>query len=211
MRGEAKSIEVSAKTVEEAIAKGLAQLGRSEDEVEIEVLKRGSRGFLGFGAEEAKVRITYYEPLRVDEVAREALSGLLSRMGIEARVVSRKVEGSIVLDIKGEDLGILIGRRGETLGALQHITRMMVNHKLRSRTNLVVDVEGYKARRAQALRRLALRMAEKVAFSHEPVTLEPMPPYERRIIHLALRDHPHVTTKSVGEGARRRVTIIPKR
>jgi spoIIIJ-associated protein len=115
-----------------------------------------------------------------------------------------------ILDIVGDDLGVLIGRRGQTLQALQYITRLIVSREVQNWVNLVVDVEKYKARREKALRQLAQRMAEQVSFGHQPVALEPMPPNERRIIHLTLRDHPIVTTKSVGKGEQRKVTIVPK-
>ncbi|MFB0537715.1 MAG: protein jag, partial [Anaerolineae bacterium] len=138
------------------------------------------------------------------------------KMGIRAQVVIRQKvdeEGqqpTVVLDIVGDDLGILIGRRGETLAALQYITRLIVSRKTRRWYPLVVDVEQYKIRRERSLRRLAQRMAERVSFSQQTVALEAMPAYERRIVHLALRDHPTVSTKSVGEGDQRKVTLIPK-
>jgi spoIIIJ-associated protein len=116
----------------------------------------------------------------------------------------------LVLDIRGDDLGVLIGRRGETLTALQYLTRLIVSNKAAHNVNLVVDVEGYKARREQQLRQLAQRMAERVATTRKPVALEPMPPNERRIVHLTLRDHPVVTTESVGRDEDRKVTIILK-
>jgi spoIIIJ-associated protein len=114
----------------------------------------------------------------------------------------------LVLDIRGDDLGVLIGRRGETLSALQYLTRLIVSSQAHRGVNLVVDVEGYKARREQQLRQLALRIAERVASTRKPIALEPMPAYERRIVHLTLRDHPVVTTESVGRDEDRKVTII---
>jgi spoIIIJ-associated protein len=240
-----RSAEASGRDIEEAIAHGLAELGKTRDEVEIEVLSEGSRGLFGLGAEEARVQISVIEPKVVEEpakkirvevekeekveepeapslekdfqqTAKRALEELVTRMGIRAQVViRRKVDEeeelpTVVLDIVGDDLGILIGRRGETLAALQYITRLMVGRKTRRWHPLVVDVEQYKVRRERSLRRLAKRMAERVSFSQQPVALEAMPAYERRIVHLALRDHPTVTTKSVGEGDQRKVTIIPK-
>jgi spoIIIJ-associated protein len=240
-----RSVEASGRDVEEAIEHGLAELGKTRDEVEIEVLSEGSRGLFGLGAEEARVQISVIEPKVVEEpvkkirveveeeekveepeapslekdfqqIAKRALEELVTRMGIRAQVVIRqKVDAedelpTVVLDIVGDDLGILIGRRGETLAALQYITRLVVGRKTRRWHPLVVDVEQYKVRRESSLRRLAKRMAERVSFSQQPVALEAMPAYERRIVHLALRDHPTVTTKSVGEGDQRKVTIIPK-
>jgi spoIIIJ-associated protein len=223
---EAKSIEVSAPTVEEAIAKGLAEVGKAEDEVEVEVLNPGSRGVLGIGAKEAVVRLSFVEPQEetppfeesVEQIAQETLQELLTKMGVKA-TVSIRPEGEMpqdedtppfILDIVGDDLGVLIGRRGQTLQALQYVTRLIVSREVQSWVSLVVDVEKYKARREKALRQLAQRMAEQVSFGHQPVALEPMPPNERRIIHLTLRDHPIVTTRSVGKGEQRKVTIVPK-
>jgi len=116
----------------------------------------------------------------------------------------------LVLDIKGDDLGVLIGRRGETLRDLQYIARAIVSKQVGRNINLVVDVEGYKHRREQALRQLAARMAERVTTTRRPIALEPMPANERRIIHLALRNHPTVTTQSVGYGENRKVTLVLK-
>lgn len=227
MEGQAKNIEVSAPTVEEAIAKGLAELGKAEDRVEVEVLDPGSRGLLGIGAKEALVRLSFAEPEEeeappleesVEQIARETLQELLAKMGVKAGVSVRPEEEMpqeedappFILDIMGDDLGVLIGRRGQTLQSLQYITRLIVSREVQHWVNLVVDVEKYKLRREKSLRQLAQRMAERVAFSGQPVALEPMPPNERRIIHLTLRDHSIVTTKSIGKGDRRKVTIVPK-
>jgi spoIIIJ-associated protein len=143
----------------------------------------------------------------------------LTRMGLTATVETRighdLIEEEtetppVVFNIQGEDLGILIGRRGETLRALQYLVRLMVSHQIKRWSNLVVDVEDYRVRRRRALRSLAQRMAERVAYTGQTRALEPMPAHERRIVHMCLRDHPHVRTHSVGEGERRKVTIIPK-
>ena len=151
------------------------------------------------------------------EVARSILEDLLRHLGYSAEIQVRRAEPAtddemavLVLDIQTGGADTLIGPRGETLAALQHIVRLLVNRKMGRMVNLVVDVQGYKQRREQNLRRLAERMATQAVRSGRTVYLEPMPPYERRIIHLALRDHPDVTTQSVGEGNRRRVTIIPR-
>jgi spoIIIJ-associated protein len=227
MEGDAKSIEVSAPTVEEAIAKGLAELGKAEDEVEIQVLSPGSRGLLGIGAKEALVRLGFVEPEEeeaapfeesVEQIARETLQELLAKMRVKAGVSIRPEEEMpqdedappFILDITGDDLGVLIGRRGQTLQALQYITRLIVSREVQHWVNLVVDVEKYKARREKSLRQLAHRTAERVSFDRQPMVLEPMPPNERRIIHMALRDHPIVTTKSIGKGEQRKVTIVPR-
>ncbi len=116
-----------------------------------------------------------------------------------------------ILEIHGDDLSTLIGPRGDTLNSMQYIARLMVGHQLRTRAGFVIDVEGYRQRREQALSRLADRMARKVAKSKRPMSLEPMPPHERRIIHMTLREDKYVYTESTGEGNRRKVRIIPKR
>lgn len=158
------------------------------------------------------------EPSPADTVAHEVLSELLTLMGIRATVRIRQDEETstdedlppFVLDILGNDLGILIGRRGQTLHDLQYITRLIVSREVGRWVNLVVDVEKYKVRRENTLQQLANRLAERVVLTQQPIALEPMPPHERRIIHMTLRDHPIVATESVGKGDRRKVTIIPK-
>ena len=154
-----------------------------------------------------------------ERLAIDIVGHLLADMGIKAEVVALPPQGlmaeqssdgpSILLDIRGEDLGILIGRRGESLMALQYITRLIVSHKLKTWLNIILDVEQYRVRRERSLRQLALRMADRVAATRQPVPLEAMTPYERRVIHLTLHDHAQVTTKSIGEGENRKVVIIP--
>ncbi|HNS51245.1 MAG TPA: RNA-binding cell elongation regulator Jag/EloR [Anaerolineae bacterium] len=153
------------------------------------------------------------------EVARQVLDELMQKMGIPAEVEVQSVpelsdEGepaTMVLNLIGEDLGMLIGRRGETLGAMQYLLRLMVSHRTKHWSNLVVDVEGYRVRRLNALGSLAKRMADEVARTGRSQAMEPMPPDERRLVHMALRNHPRVTTQSVGEGERRKVTVIPRK
>ena len=149
-------------------------------------------------------------------VGADTLRELLEKMQIRARVEARRADpmpgdnaAPWVLEIRGRDLGVLIGRRGETLASLQYVARLIASRDLQHRVNFIVDVEGYKSRRAAQLSKLAVRMAEQAVRQGRTVPLEPMPPYERRIIHMALRDNPHVRTESVGEGSRRKVTIIP--
>lgn len=215
---ERRSVEASGNTIEEATEKALAQLGASREEVEIQILSQGGRRLLGLGTQEARVRVTLRPPKPEEEVtlvAKEVLERLLAGMGIEAQVRLRPTDLSegpnpIVLDITGENLGILIGRRGETLLALQYITRLIVNRGLHQWAEIIVDVEGYKKRRESSLTQLALRMADRATLLGQAVSLEPMPAHERRIIHLALRDHEKVTTESVGEGDLRKVVIFPR-
>lgn len=151
-------------------------------------------------------------------VTRDTVQELLQRMGVEAEIHAAWGEPDapgkirpLHVDINGDDLSLLIGRRGETLSALQYITRLIVGKELRRPISVLIDVEGYRARREQQLRRLARRMASQAVETSRTMTLEPMPAYERRIIHLELRDDPNVDTLSVGEGRHRKVTIIPRR
>ena len=158
-----------------------------------------------------------YSQDEILEMSREVLAGLLERMHIKARIDARIAkpkfsgdEPSLILDIQGKDLGFLIGRKGETLAAIQHLTRLIVNKAAQQRSNLIVDVGGYKIRRERALKKLALRIADQATRRNRRIALEPMNAYERRIIHLTLRNHPTVVTESVGERERRKVTILPK-
>jgi spoIIIJ-associated protein len=151
-------------------------------------------------------------------LAVELLSETVRLMGFEAEVVASWQEPDadnddqyLLLDLHGRDLGALIGRRGETLGNLQYLLRLMVNQRLHQWKNIVVDVEQYRQHRAEHLMQLALRSAEQVAKTGRPLSLEPMPPNERRIVHLALRDHALVYTESSGEGERRKIQILPRR
>jgi spoIIIJ-associated protein len=153
------------------------------------------------------------------QFAAQTLSDLLRLMSINATVTVRAPETpgdgvglvKAVLDVHGDDLGILIGRRGDTLSSLQYMVNLIVSHELKTRTIIGIDVEGYRRRREQALTSLALRMAERVKQTRQPVMLEPMPPNERRIVHLALADDPLVATNSVGEGESRKVGIALRR
>ena len=181
------------------------------------------------GSEEARVRVRLLEAAEAGpepaaesdaiSTTQDVLEAILSRMGITASAEHRaeafiqeseRTPAPIVFDIEGEELGILIGRRGQTLACLQYMVRLIVAHKLEAPVLIVIDVNGYKQRRYQSLRALAERMAEGVAASGEPFTLEPMPAYERRIIHVALADHPDVTTQSTGIADARKVVILPR-
>lgn len=213
-----KELEVSGKTVDEAIQAALEQLGVSEDQVEVIVLKKGRSGVLGMGTEEARIKVRLLsaasERANVVGVTTEVLEGLIKAMGITASVSvaqSPTSELPVVLNIEGDDLGILIGRRGQTLSALQYIVRLIVAERLKMWAPVNVDVAGYKKRRYESLENMALRMAEQVKRSRRLITLEPMPADERRIIHLALADHPDVITQSMGEGETRKVAILLKK
>jgi len=211
-------LEVIAPNVEDAVARGLFELGVDEADVDVEVLDAGDPA----EGRQSRVRLTV-RPIEtqpedpVIAVARTALQELLGKLRARGRIVAQwddesdgEEERPLVLNVKGDDLGMLIGHRGETLSALQYITRLIVAKRVGKQINVVVDIESYKSRRADQLKRLAKRLADQAAQQGRTLSLEPMPPNERRIIHIALRDHPRVTTESVGEGRARKVTIIPK-
>ena len=224
-------LEISAKTVEEAIQIALMQLNASRDEVKVDVVSEGKPGLLGLGAEEAKIIVERLTPLPepgnsetepeedVAAIAESILERLLELMELEATIQRQtfqttngeeQVASPLAFNVAGDDLGILIGRRGQTLATLQYMLRLIASHQTKVWTPIVIDVEGYKLRRSEALQALAVRMAEQVRTRRTPFTLEPMPAYERRIIHLALADHPDVTTESIGEGDLRKVVILPE-
>ncbi len=214
-----KELEVSARTVDEAIHTALEQLGVTEDQVEVVVLTKGRAGLLGMmGAEDARIRVTLLSELEqrgdAASLAKEVLEALLQSMEISAEVSVTQAstdELPLSLDIEGDDLGILIGRRGTTLASLQYILRLIVTESLKMWVPVNVDVAGYKKRRYESLRDLALRLAEQVKRNRRLITLEPMPADERRIIHLALADHPDVATQSMGDGETRKVAILLKK
>jgi spoIIIJ-associated protein len=250
------TLEIIAPTVEEAIEKGLADLGLPREAVDVEVLDAGTRGLFGLGSRQARIRLSIQsgstpepqaaaptpieaapeaipasqpapegvaQPLETEEedatlrVARETVSELLSKMKVHATVAARYGEQDhlkgrvpILVEVRGDDLSILIGKRAETLNALQYISGLMVGKELQSPVTLVVDVEGYRSRRASQLRQLARRMAEQAIKTGRRQVLEPMPANERRVIHMELREHPDVNTESIGEEPHRKVTIVPK-
>jgi spoIIIJ-associated protein len=226
-----EGVEESGKTVDEAIEKALEKLGLDETEVEIEILSMGRSGILGIGSDPARVLVRpkggaaapspgAAPPTGEDmEAAVGILEHLLELMSIDASIRVRAPEtpgdglGLVraVLDVSGEDLGILIGRRGDTLSSLQFLVNLMVSRKLKARTAFGIDVEGYRRRREESLKGLAMRMADRVKSTGQSITLEPMPPNERRIVHLALAKDPNVITVSIGEGESRKVAITPRR
>ena len=227
-----KSIEISARTVAEAVELALSQLGKDRDEVAIAVLVAGEAG------EEALVRVTVVDdddddpaadvlPARptslqdVQQVAQRILEDLLERMSIHAyvtpvvaRVPSQRgdVEETITLHVEGADeeaMGLLIGRRGETLRSLQFLLNLLVSRRVQKWPQIVVDVGNYRQRRQESLEGLARRMAERVRQTGRPMVLEPMAAYERRIVHLALREDKTIYTESSGEGENRKIVIFP--
>lgn len=302
MSEERTTLEIIAPTVEDAITKGLNDLGLPEEAVDVEILDNGSRGIFGIGARQARIRLTIKKqpakpaaqasqkpeseprpqpapvqqavvvspgagvssgavvssrdrtsageaapaaavPLEKDEagagpvqvrrpaavsspeneehdlrVARETVTELLDKMGVQARVTSRFIEAEdpkdeqqILVEIHGNDLSILIGRKSETLNAIQYISSLIVGKELGRWAPLQIDVEGYRQRRERILRQLARRMADQAISTGKRQVLEPMPANERRVIHMELRDHDKVITESIGEEPNRKVTISLKK
>jgi spoIIIJ-associated protein len=211
-------VEVTGKTIEDAKKMALMELGVSEDKVEFTILKKGRSGILGMGADEAKVRARIIDNAgNQDAILTEATSVLekmVTFMGLDATVKVISTSDGVspaVLNLEGDDLGVLIGRRGQTLASLQYIVRLIVSEKAKSWISLNIDVAGYKKRRYESLQKLALRLAEQVKTTKRSINLEPMPPDERRMIHIALADNPDISTYSVDEGERRKVVIQYKK
>jgi spoIIIJ-associated protein len=207
-------LTVAAAEVDDAVARVCAEWGVERAAVQVEVLADDRAPGL------VRVRVQPADASAgADDAdlarARQVVAELLERMEIEAEVEANRGEPDgdvtpIVLDVQGPDLGMLIGRKGETLAAFQYIARLIVAKQVGHSIDLVIDVQGHKKRREQQLRRLARRLADQAVERQRVMTLEPMPASERRIIHLELRDHPSVRTESVGEGTHRKVTIIPR-
>jgi spoIIIJ-associated protein len=204
--------EITAGTVEQAIEKAEAQLGLRRDQFKVEVVREGRSGILGVGGREAVIRVSSATATAEDVVSRvtEILDALLGLMGVQGKVEVLSAELPLALNVKGDDLGILIGRRGQTLVALEYVTKLIVVQQLKTWVPLTIDVGGYKKHRRDSLQKLALYLAEQVKSRRRAMPMEPMPADERRIIHLALADHPDVTTQSIGEGENRKVVILPR-
>ena len=213
-----EEIEIVAATVEQAIEKAEAQLGLRREQFKVEVIREERAGVLGVGSREAVIRVIPIttperacpEPVEgaVVEVAANVLDTLLELLGVTGQVEVLSDEIPLSFDITGEDLGILIGRRGQTLAALEYITKLIVTRRLEAWLPLSVDVGGYKKRRYDSLQRLAMYLAEQVKAKRRAITMEPMPADERRIVHLALADNPDVTTHSISEGESRKVVVM---
>ena len=233
------TLEIIAPSIEEAIEEGLHKLDLPEDAVDIEILDEGTKGLFGLGSRQARVKLTIKLESEISEkpddvspvevikpaviepnqgdlnsennqvltVARDTVAELTAYFG-EADDDQSRVP--VHVDIHGQDLSILIGRKAETLNALQFISKLIVGKELEHSIPLLVDVEGYRKRRERQIRQLAQRVAEQVQETDRSQALEPMPPNERRLVHIELRNNPNVTTESTGEGNRRKVVIYPQ-
>ncbi len=247
MGQEKTTLEIIAPSVDEAVTRGITQLGITREAVDIEILDSGSKGLFGLGGRQARVRLVLKSEIRllqllqlrfqpvqklqlkpysdepgdedaVLQVSRETVKELLEKMKVFAQVTAHYTEPAepgderqVLVDINGDDLSILIGRRTETLNALQYIASLIVSKELEQWVPLVIDIQGYRSRRNRQLQQLARRMAEQAVHTGKRQTLEPMPANERRIIHMELSSHGQVITESTGEEPNRKVTIVPKK
>ena len=204
-----KTIEMVGKTVDDAVNAALAELNAKKEDVDVEVLEEGSKGFLGMGSKDAKVRVSL--KCTPQNKAVDFLSGLLDVWGLNVKI-STELDGDVLkVELEGDDMGVVIGKRGETLDALQHLTSLNVNTGDGDFVKVSLDTEGYREKRVKTLESLAAKLASKVAKTRHNVTLEPMNSYERRIIHASLQDNEFVTTYSVGQSPNRKVVIAYNR
>jgi len=202
-------VEKTGKTVQEAVNLALEELNASLDNTDIEVLDEGSKGLFGIGSKVAKVRVTLRN-IQDSNQAERFLQDVFSKMNVSVDIDTEENEEALTLRITGKDSGIIIGRRGETLDALQYLTSLVVNKNREDYKRVTVDIENYRQKREETLVRLANRLAERVVRYRKNVTLEPMNPYERRIIHSSLQNNKMVETYSVGDEPNRKVVITIK-
>ena len=204
-----KTIEMVGKTVDDAVNAALAELNAKKEDVDVEVLEEGSKGFLGMGSKDAKVRVSL--KCTPQNKAVDFLSGLFDVWGLNVKI-STELDGDVLkVELEGDDMGVVIGKRGETLDALQHLTSLNVNTGDGDFVKVSLDTEGYREKRVKTLESLAAKLASKVAKTRHNVTLEPMNSYERRIINASLQDNEFVTTYSVGQSPNRKVVIAYNR
>ena len=204
-------IEVSAKTYDEAVTDALVKLGTTSDQVEIEVLEKGSSGFLGIGAKPVKIKVT--KKLTVDGYLNQFLSDIFDamKMNVEIAIQVNEEAHSIDVDLSGDEMGVLIGKRGQTLDSLQLLANNAVHKNFETYYKVKLDTENYRVRRKETLENLAKNIAYKVKRTKRPVSLEPMNPFERRVIHSALQNDRYVITHSEGEDPFRYIVVSLKR
>ena len=204
-------IEVSGKTVDDAVTEALIKLGATSDQIEYEVIEKGSAGFLGIARKEAVIKVR--KKCTVEDNVREFLEKVFNAMNLQVEIIIEKDEenNNIAVELKGADMGVLIGKRGQTLDSLQYLTNLAVNKQSEEYVKVKIDTEDYRKRRKETLENLARNIAYKVKRTKRPVSLEPMNPFERRIIHSALQNDKFVTTHSEGEEPYRHVVVTLKR
>ena len=203
-------IEVSAKTVSDAITEACQKLGVTSDKLDYQVVEEGSSGFLGIGAKPAVIKAAVKKS-SLEEVARVFLNDVFQAMNMEVAIDINEEEKSMDIELSGNEMGVLIGKRGQTLDSLQYLVSLVVNKESEEYVHVKVDTENYRQRRKETLENLAKNIAYKVKRTKRSISLEPMNPYERRIIHSALQNDKYVTTHSEGEEPFRRVVVTLKR
>ena len=204
-----KTVEKSGKTIDIAIEAALAELGVEREDTNIEILEQGSKGIFGIGAKDAVVRVSMEE--NPDGAAIDFLKKIFEKFELDVDIEVEQGEQFTTLNLVGENLGILIGRRGETLDALQYLTNITVSRKYQEKHKYILDAQHYRKKREENLDKLAKKLDGKVKENGRSLSLEPMSPYERRIIHTVLQDDPAVRTFSEGEEPYRKVVITKKR
>ncbi|MCI5917945.1 MAG: protein jag [Roseburia sp.] len=204
-------IEVTGKTVDDAITEALVKLGTTSDQIEYEVIEKGSTGFLGIARRDAIIKVR--KKFTIEDSIKDFLNQVFDAMGMEVEILVTKEddEKNINVELKGKDMGVLIGKRGQTLDSLQYLTNLAVNKQSDSYVKIKLDTEDYRKRRRETLENLARNIAYKVKRTKRPVSLEPMNPFERRVIHSALQNDRYVTTHSEGEEPYRHVVVTLKR
>lgn len=203
-------IEAEGRTVEEAVEKTCKEFNLPKERLNIEVLSDGGTGLFGFmGIKKAKIRASLKKDKDEDtlEFAKKTLEEILVRLGVSTTVDAKDIGDKVLLNINGDGSGLLIGRRGRTLDALQHIIDKIVNRSSENRKRIIVDTEGYRERRVESLKNLALKLGEKVKRLGKPISITPLNAHDRRIIHMTLQNDDQVRTRSKGKGALRKVVI----
>lgn len=209
-----KELEIEGKSIEQAIEEGLIKLGASRDQVEIKILEEGKTGFLGLGGVSAKVKLILNDSLEANyshllDLAKTKLEKILNLMNLNVKVNATFFGGRILLDIKGEDSAIIIGKSGQTLDAVENIVNLIVSKIERSSAKIRVDAEKYRLRREERIKSLAHKLAKEATETGRPIEMEPMSPYERRWVHVALENDKNVTTASKGDRRDKIIVIMP--
>lgn len=204
-------VEFRGKTVDDAITNALVSLGTTSDQIEYAVIEKGSNGILGFGSKDAVIKVA--KKSTPEDVVKDFLTEVFDKMNLEVEIITKfdEIEGVIDIELKGPEMGVLIGKRGQTLDSLQYLTNLAVNRKSDNYLRVKIDTEDYRRRRKETLENLAKNMAYKVKRTKRPISLEAMNPYERRIIHSALQNDKYVVTHSEGEEPYRHVVITLKK
>ncbi|CFX25309.1 Single-stranded nucleic acid binding R3H [Syntrophomonas zehnderi OL-4] len=208
-----QTIEKRGKNVDEAVKAALDELGCDLDDVEVEIIDEGNKGLLGLiGSKPAVVKVTLKTVMSPEEYARQVVEDILDRMKIDYQINNVEAEkGTVRINIVGNDMGLLIGRKGETLNSLQFIAGLIINRQLEQKIRLVLDVEDYRKKREESLESLAIRLSDKVKKTQKNVVMRPMSSQERRIVHTVLQEDPQIVTYSMGDEPNRKVVISLKK